>query len=77
MRRAHNHRTPIFQRYADEFWRNDDREVFINWLADNPLAGDVIPGTSGLRKVRWSRTGMGKRSGSRVIYYNLLDDDEI
>jgi hypothetical protein len=28
--------TPIFQRYADEIWRNDEREAFINWLADNP-----------------------------------------
>ncbi|WP_260428253.1 transcriptional regulator [Burkholderia sp. Bp9031] len=69
--------TPLFQRYADEIWRDGEREAFINWLADNPLAGDVIPGTSGLRKVRWSRAGMGKRGGSRVIYYNLLDDGEI
>jgi hypothetical protein len=44
------------------------------WIAENPLTGDVIPGTHGLRKVRWSRSGMGKRGGARVIYYNLLDD---
>lgn len=50
---------------------------FINWIANNPLAGDVIPGTSGLRKMRWSRAGMGKRGGARVIYYNMLDDGEI
>lgn len=37
----------------------------------------MIPGTSGLRKVRWSRAGTGKRGGSRIIYYNLLDDGEI
>jgi hypothetical protein len=43
-------------------------------LAQNPLAGDVIQGAGGLRKVRWSRSGMGKRGGARVIYYNLLED---
>ncbi len=38
-------------------------------LARNPDAGDVIPGTDGLRKVRWTRAGSGKSSGVRVIYY--------
>jgi hypothetical protein len=51
-----------------------ERTDFINWIAANPLAGDVIPGASPLRKVRWSRDGMGKRGGSRVIYFNQLDD---
>jgi hypothetical protein len=46
---------------------------FINWIADNPLAGDVIPGSGGCRKVRWSRSGMGKRGGVRVIYFNGTD----
>ena len=44
---------------------------------DRPLAGDVIPGSGGLRKIRWSRAGMGKRGGARVIYYNMLDDGVI
>ena len=41
-------------------------------LAANPLVGDVIPGAGGLRKVRWSRAGMGKRGGARVVYFNQL-----
>lgn len=69
--------TPTFQRYVDDIWRDAERVEFITWLAHNPLSGDVIPGRSGLRKVRWSRPGMGKRGGARVIYYNLLDDGEI
>ncbi len=40
-----------------------------NYLAINPEAGDKIPATGGLRKLRWGRTGMGKRGGARVIYY--------
>lgn len=60
--------TGVFQRYASAIWADGEREAFITWLAANPLAGDVIPGTGGLRKVRWSRAGMGKRGGTRVIY---------
>lgn len=69
--------TPVFQRYAADIWANDERMEFITWLANNALAGDVIPGAGGLRKVRWSRAGMGKRGGARVIYYNQLDDGRI
>ena len=69
--------TAVFQRHADEIWSAIERQEFIVWLANNPLAGDVIPCTGGLRKVRWGRSGMGKRGGARVIYYNLLNDGEI
>lgn len=69
--------TPTFQRYANEIWQDDERQAFITWIAENPLAGDVIVGTQGLRKVRWSRGGMGKRGGARVIYYNTLEDGSI
>lgn len=66
--------TPVFQKYASDIWLDHEREAFVAWIAENPLAGDVISGTHGLRKVRWSRSGKGKRGGARVIYYNLLDD---
>jgi hypothetical protein len=66
--------TEIFKRYAESIWRDDERQEFIAWLAANPLVGDVIPGCGGLRKVRWSRGGMGKRGGTRVIYYNALSE---
>jgi hypothetical protein len=59
---------PVFDRYASDIWTMVERDTFIAWIANNPLAGDLIPGTGGLRKVRWSRAGMGKRSGARVIY---------
>lgn len=45
----------------------------MDFIAANPLAGEVIPGTGGMRKVRWSRPGMGKRGGVRVIYYHHSD----
>jgi hypothetical protein len=37
----------------------------------------LIPGSGGLRKVRWSRAGMAKRGGARVVYYNMLDNGQI
>ena len=60
--------TPMFLRYASRVWSEEEREAFVDWIAAHPEAGDVIPGTSALRKVRWSRAGMGKRGGTRVIY---------
>lgn len=69
--------TAMFRRYAEQVWRDDEREAFIAWLALDPLVGDVIPGTGGVRKVRWRRQGSGKRGGVRVIYYNTLDDGQV
>ncbi|RFO97495.1 transcriptional regulator [Rhodoferax lacus] len=65
--------TEIFQRYAAVVWSDAARTEFINWIAANPLAGDVVPGSHGCRKVRWSRGGMGKRGGARVIYFNTVE----
>lgn len=65
--------TAVFQRYAAEIWSDAERIEFINWIAANPNAGDVIPGSGGCRKVRWSRAGQGKRGGARVIYFNAGD----
>lgn len=65
--------TEIFQRYASAVWTDDERVEFVNWIAANPLAGDVVPGSNGCRKVRWSRAGRGKRGGARVIYFNEFE----
>ena len=67
----------VFIKYAQAIWSDEERVAFINWIAINPLAGDVIPGSGGCRKIRWSRRGIGKRGGSRVIYFNHLDAGKI
>jgi len=46
-------------------------------LAKHPDAGDVIRGSGGIRKVRWSGSGRGKRGGLRVIYYWWVAKDRI
>jgi hypothetical protein len=58
-----------FIAWAAKVWTDEEREAFIDWIAENPDAGDVIRGSGGLRKVRWKREGMGKSSGARAIYY--------
>ena len=65
--------TPTFQKQAAVIWRESERIAFIDWIAENALAGDVIPGTEGARKVRWSVAGRGKRGGARVVYFNLSE----
>ena len=69
--------TAVFQKYAADIWSADELDRFVDWIALNPLAGDVIPGSGGLRKVRWGASGRGKRGGARVIYYNQLNDGTV
>lgn len=66
--------TPMFQKYAKDLWTEAERVDFINWIALNPDAGDVIPGSGGCRKIRWAKAGRGKRGGVRVIYFNVEDE---
>lgn len=58
-----------FLRQAATLWSENEHRTFVDYIAANPEAGDVIPDTGGVRKVRWSRAGMGKRGGARVIYF--------
>ncbi len=67
----------VFIKYAQAIWSDEERMAFINWIAMNPLAGDVIANSGGCRKVRWSRRGVGKRGGSRIIYFNQLESGKI
>jgi mRNA-degrading endonuclease RelE of RelBE toxin-antitoxin system len=46
-------------------------------LIANPELGDLIRGTGGLRKARWSAKGRGKRGGVRVIYYWITRRDHV
>jgi hypothetical protein len=58
-----------FPKQAAAIWDDREREEFIDFIARHSGAGEEIPGTGGLRKVRWSRKGMGKRGGARVVYF--------
>lgn len=68
--------TPEFIRQAKTCMDEKMRERFIDYIAKNPLSGDLIQGTGGARKIRWqSDSFSGKRGGVRIIYY--YHDQEI
>ena len=69
--------TPLFQRLADDYWTEEERSSFVSFIAAHPEAGEVVPGSGGVRKVRWGMAGRGKRGGVRVIYFNRLSAGEI
>ena len=49
--------------------QDSEREELVVFVGGNPEAGDIIPETGGVRKLRWALAGRGKRGGARVIYY--------
>lgn len=69
--------TRAFTKRIDALLTPDEyRELQLELVA-RPLAGTVIPGTGGLRKLRWAGTGRGKRGGLRVIYYYAASPSQI
>ena len=48
---------------------DDTYAALQQYLVGHPDGGDLIPGSGGLRKIRWSGSGRGKRGGTRIIYY--------
>lgn len=69
--------TPTFVAEAAKIWSAEERLAFFAWIAREPEAGVVVPGSGGCRKVRWSRPGMGKQGGARVIYFARLEAGEL
>ena len=66
--------TQAFARAAEKIWSEGERAELVDFVAHNPEAGDVIPGTGGVRKLRWARAGGGKRGGARVVYFFYRPD---
>ena len=62
--------TPEFLSAARRLMSDEQRTLLVDYLAYNPTAGDLIPGTGGVRKLRWGLEGRGKRGGARVIYFH-------
>jgi hypothetical protein len=58
-----------FVAFRSKYWTDDDLRALQSFLLVAPDAGDLIRGGAGLRKLRWSAQGRGKRGGARVIYY--------
>jgi hypothetical protein len=61
--------TPEFLSATRKLMSDDERALLVDYLAYNPSTGDLVTGTGGIRKLRWSLEGRGKRGGARVIYF--------
>ena len=69
--------TKLFTKLVQEYLSDDEYAVLQQSLIVNPEAGDVIPGSGGVRKLRWGVAGRGQRGGLRVIYFLRLRNEEI
>jgi hypothetical protein len=61
--------TILFQRQWPMYWTEEELDAFATYIAKYPDAGDVVPESGGIRKLRWGRAGSGKSGGVRVIYF--------
>ena len=68
--------TPVFTKEVRDFLADEEYRALQLALLFRPEQGAVIPGSGGLRKLRWGVGGRGKRGGLRVIYY-WAEEEEI
>jgi mRNA-degrading endonuclease RelE of RelBE toxin-antitoxin system len=61
--------TKLFTKLIADYLSDEEYSALQQALIANPEAGDLIPGSGGVRKLRWGVQGRGKRGGVRVIYY--------
>ena len=61
--------SPLFTKQVHDYLQDDEYRVFQAFLATNPDAGDMVRGSGGVRKVRWSRRRTGKSGGVRILYF--------
>jgi hypothetical protein len=69
--------TKLFTRLADEYLGNEGLLALQIHLLAQPTIGKVIPGSGGIRKLRWSMPGRGKRGGMRLIYFLRVTQEEV
>jgi hypothetical protein len=69
--------TSVFTRRVTELLSDDEYRELQGVLVNQPDSGAVIPCGGGIRKMRWSASGRGKRGGARIIYYWAVAQDRI
>jgi mRNA-degrading endonuclease RelE of RelBE toxin-antitoxin system len=69
--------TSTFTKLIGSYLTDDEYLGLQKFLLKHPDAGKVVPGSGGVRKIRWVMAGKGKSGGIRVIYYWKRQDDEI
>ena len=67
----------IFERVLPVYLDDDEYAELQQYLIQNPEASEVVPGSGGVRKLRWARRGAGKRGGLRIIYFVRYRPNEL
>ncbi len=65
--------TKLFTKLVQKYLSDDEYWELQSLLMKQPQAGKVIPGTGGVRKLRWRMPGKGKRGGYRILYYVKIE----
>ena len=61
--------TTSFTRRIKDLLSDEEYRAIQFALGLRPEQGVVIPGSRGIRKIRWGQEGRGKRGGIRIIYF--------
>jgi hypothetical protein len=69
--------TRTYEKRIAKLLPQDERNEMENAVASDPERYPVVPGTKGVRKARWSRPGMGKSGGIRLIYYFWVEPNAV
>ena len=67
----------LFTRLVQDYLSDEEYQQLQTLLIEQPEAGNVVPGSGGVRKLRWKAPGRGKRGGYRVIYFLKPADDVV
>jgi hypothetical protein len=65
--------TKLFTRLVGMYLSDEEYQELQSHLIAWPEAGKIVPGSGGVRKLRWKATGRGKRGGFRVIYFTKIE----
>jgi hypothetical protein len=69
--------TSVFTRCITALMEDEQYAELQAALVQRPDQGDLIPGSGGLRKIRWKASEKGKRGGVRIIYYWMRADEQL
>lgn len=69
--------TKLFSRLLGKYLTDEEYALLQQVLVANPDSGALVPGSGGVRKMRWAQPGRGKRGGVRIIYYAKLHEGVI
>lgn len=69
--------TSLFTKLVEALLSKDEYVNLQQYMLKKPDAGKIVPGSGGVRKLRWKKEAKGKSGGVRIIYYWKKSEDEV